>query len=766
MPYVLSFLAGAAGYQVHPYFPILLSAAFVLACLALARRGRAALAALVLLGALYGHFRHLPGEVPGPLPREARVEGVFAAPAAALEGGFSQEFRPASGLPVKAIDVLSAEEFEAGRRYALDLKVVSPPERLNPASGPRTPYAILVSAEAGGERLAAPWAALARVRQRLNAFMGASFGPREAALLMAVTTGQRSALDGGTREAFNASGLAHLLSISGTHFAFFFLLLFGVFRAAVKYLPHGLLERVTVYLTPSQAAAALSMPFMALYLGISGASVPSIRAFVMITLFLLGLLLGRKGAWLNSLLLAALLLVLWEPAVVASLSFQLSFLAVLFIGFAVRGGEGRPEAEGAGGRRARALRRLLAPPAKTLLITLAASAGTAPLVAYHFHYASLVSPLSNLVVTPLVGFVLVPLSLAGSFLYLATGSYLLEPLAGAAARAALGLVGWFASLPMASVGVRAFPPALLLAFYGGCLLYAASRRRAALALAAAPLAVYLILAAASPAPLSVTFLDAGQADASVLQLPDGKTIVVDTGRSGREVVDHLRLLGVRKVDALALTHSHPDHTGGAGRLAGAFPPGEIWDNGRLLYPGGLFDGVRRRALERGDALEGEGWEIAVMHPHKKFYTAAGRRGTEENNDSLVLRIAGAGGGSFLLAGDIEAEAEEDLASLSERLRSGLLKVPHHGLGTSVHGGFLRAVSPSAAVVTSAEADEGLARALPGARIYLTGVDGAVKAEECRRGICVKTWREAKMKRIAGLDPGEELRNLGRLFTVW
>jgi competence protein ComEC len=75
---------------------------------------------------------------------------------------------------------------------------------------------------------------------------------------------------------------------------------------------------------------------MLAYLGLSGASIPAVRAFIMISLFLLGLVIGRKGFWLNSLLFAAFILVVWEPDVIFSLSFQLSFLAVIFIGFSIQ----------------------------------------------------------------------------------------------------------------------------------------------------------------------------------------------------------------------------------------------------------------------------------------------------------------------------------------------------------------------------------------------------------------------------------------------
>ena len=77
----------------------------------------------------------------------------------------------------------------------------------------------------------------------------------------------------------------------------------------------------------------ITIPFMIFYLGLSGSSPPAVRSFIVITLFLFGLLIGRKGVWLNSLAFAAFLLAVWEPEVILNLSFQLSFLAVLFIGY-------------------------------------------------------------------------------------------------------------------------------------------------------------------------------------------------------------------------------------------------------------------------------------------------------------------------------------------------------------------------------------------------------------------------------------------------
>jgi competence protein ComEC len=764
MRYFLSLISGVALFQTFQYFPHLSALIALSACVFMATRKKYVIIVLIVLGFFYAFIRHSPEAPSEGLRGKVVLTGSFQAPARSIEGGFSQEFQVASGPPVRTLDIFSGREFEIGRGYELAARVITPRQRLNPGSGRSTPYAVLMEVRGAGDRTGSIAVFFNRIRDRLNRLMRESFEPDSAALLMAVTTGQRSYLSDGLRGAFASTGLAHLLSISGTHFAFFFVLLFGLFRVVIKYLPARLLERVTVYLTPSQASAALSLPFMLLYLGISGASIPSIRAFVMISLFLFGLLVERGGHWLNFLLLAALGLVLWEPEVLLSVSFQLSFIAVLFIGFGLRGRPGLLPETKAEGIKNTGAKRLLRPMVKTLLATLYASIGVAPLVAYYFHYLSTISPASNVVITPLVGFLLVPLSLTGSFLHLLTGGYFLGPVVARVSDLTVSLVGAFASVPWCSLRVPLFPVILIVLFYAGFVLYWVSGKRYVLALSFLPVAAYALFTIGSSRPLSVTFLDAGRADASVIELPDGRVIVIDTGWSGREVAGYLRLRGHGTIDALVLSHAHPDHTGGAGRLLERFETRELWDNGRLVYPSGfLGEGLLRRSLSRGDVLDGEGYSIQVLHPYNGFYTASGDRDDEMNNDSLVLRLKG-GRKAFLFAGDIKKEAEEDLSHLGRWLRSDVLKVPHHGLKGSVHEGFLQAVSPQVAVLTSSDIDEEMRRSLGGAGIFLTGSDGAVKIEEGPQGIRVKTYNDLRIRKTRSVH--EELENIKRLFMTW
>ena len=141
-------------------------------------------------------------------------------------------------------------------------------------------------------------------------------------------------------------------------------------------------------------AAFISLPFTVWYLGISPPDFGTVRAFIMICFFLFGILVQRKGNWLNTLLMAVLIIVSCRPDSLLDLSFQLSVAAVLCIGLAV-GGKG--ESKGAS---------VLTYVRSSLFITLAANAGTALLISYYFHRISVISPLTNLIIIPAVGFVI------------------------------------------------------------------------------------------------------------------------------------------------------------------------------------------------------------------------------------------------------------------------------------------------------------------------------------------------------------------------
>ena len=364
-------------------------------------------------------------------------------------------------------------------------------------------------------------------------------------------------------------------------------------------------------------------------------------------------------------------------------------------------------------------------------------------------------------------------------------------------------------VPYASVSVPAFPPILLVLFYSGCIVYLVLNkqlrhkkeknrsddpyalkigdveghlrendipdagsgprriplRKYILIVPFVPIVIYFFLSVLEKNGLSVTFLDVGQGDSAVIEFPDGKNMVIDTGRTGRETASFLKYRGKKTVDVLVFSHVHPDHTGGLDTILRKFQVREIWDSGRIVFSDNSID----RSLNRGDMIEEKAYKIYALHPYAEFYTMENSECVSENNDSLVLKIEG-NNLSFLFAGDIEKEAEEDILHLGQWLKSDVIKVPHHGGKTSSHETFFKAVSPDIAVISAGRDNsfghphQEMLDALQGILTYRTDTEGAVKIGGSGKGLEIKTCREFRLKEARTLS--DEMKNFKLLAETW
>ncbi len=771
MQFFLSFLAGVVFSHSFLFFPVITGLVFLPSSIFLGIRKKYFYVMILISGAVFAFFRYEPAAEMPDIVGQVVVKGAFQSPPTKTERGtFIQTFVASSAensdgiikeLSDREINIFSDKVFDAGKEYVLAIKSLKNSKRLNPGEGNRHElYANFVEIREEGNTGTSPYWRFQEYRQRINVYLEEHFEKDSGAFVGAITTGQRTRMSEAAVEAFSKAGLAHILSISGTHFGLFSVFLFGIFRFIMKSLPYNALQRVTLYLTPSQSAAILCLPFMLAYLGLSGGSIPAIRSFLMVGLFLAGLVIGRKGFWLNSLLFAAFVLVIWDPECIFSLSFQLSFIAVLFIGFSVS------RSKDVDGTRER--NRLTGYFSNAFVISLAASAGTAPLVAYYFHYSSLISPLSNLLIAPLVGLFLVPLSVTACFFFILTGNFMFSTIISWISETSISLVRLFSEIPLASIAIPGFPPIVVISFYAGFAFFVLFRKKRYLWVPIIPIGLYLLIFSFGKKELSVTFLDVGQGDSSVIEFPDGRTMVVDTGKNGRETASFLKYRGRKNIDFLVLSHVHPDHTGGLGYLARKFTIGEIWNNDRVILPETL-SAIPSRSLERGDMMDGQGYFIHIFHPYPGFYTMQGNEYDSANNDSLVLKITGRHI-SFLFTGDIEEEAEEDILHLGKWLESSVIKVPHHGGKTSACRPFFKYVSPAAAVISAGRGNPfghphyETTGVLKGARVLRTDTDGAIKIEDTARDPDIVTYREFPLERAASL--AQEMKNLRRLFDTW
>ncbi|MFN3479658.1 MAG: ComEC/Rec2 family competence protein, partial [Thermodesulfovibrionales bacterium] len=455
MNYFIAFIFGILLFYIFQHFPFSTSLLLLLSCVFLILNKRTILIILILSGILYGLLRHDSFQVEEIAGSQLRVrllvnERVSESRQGGIEPTLSgilyrskiisaidcENNRAIKGLDGRDAVLISGIELENKEVYSLIVRVSLNRVRYNPGSYKERAITLYLEKNNGIERiqsdsLLSTFSDVTKVieneRERLDRYLK-GLSNDSGAFLSSIITGKRSGLGEDIRESFSRTGLAHILSISGTHFGLLSTFLFFLIRSSISFLPHPLLRRLTIFLTPSQVAAILSLPFLILYLLISGASIPAIRSFIMINIFLFGLLMGRRGYWLNSLLFAASMILLWDPSSINDISFQLSFIAVLLLGHSLKETD-QPESSDKTEKGVKGLLKVIPIRLKkTFLISLSVSLGTAPLVAYYFHYFSIIAPIVNILLTPLICLIILPVALFSSFLFILTGYFPFERL--------------------------------------------------------------------------------------------------------------------------------------------------------------------------------------------------------------------------------------------------------------------------------------------------------------------------------------------------
>lgn len=645
-----------------------------------------------------------------------------------------------------------------------------------------------------------------RIRE---AIVADTTGPA-AALLLAMIIGDTGLITQEIRERFMASGTTHILSISGSHLGMIAVVVFAIIRYSLLALPSRRLLALTRRITPTQAAAILTIPTVAFYTLLSGSQVATVRSLVMILVYLLAVLIQREEDLFNALALAALATLLVHPLALFEISFQLSYLSVLCLAFILARQRqyetpqhdlphdpGDDPVTGPGPRRS-LLDRAKARLALYGWMTLAAVVGTAPLVAFYFNQVAWVGLLANALVVPLVGLVALPVAFASAMASLFTFPPHL-PFSGlnqALFTAFDWLVAQFARLPLATIHITSPSLPWLLACYGALGVLWLSRARWLRGMAVGGLALCLLWLAIPRAGqvFQVTFLDVGQGDAALIEFPNGQTMLVDAGGAYEDfdagrlaVAPYLWDRGIRRLDYVVASHPQVDHIGGLPYLLNTFSVGEVWTNGVTrdteVY-GRLRAAVRNRRLKervvtrRAAPIVVGTCEVSVLYPPAVPTGAAAK---DFNNQAIVLK-ATCGEHSVLFASDIERKAERGLmaqADAAARLQSRVIKVPHHGSKGSLDPEFLRAVGPDLAVV-SAGAHNPYGHPTPealeayhhlGAQVYRTDTDGAVIVRAPTSDdphLLVTTYRDLILQPVP-LGRGmfdAELANYRRLLTTW
>ncbi len=600
-----------------------------------------------------------------------------------------------------------------------------------------------------------------RMLDRTRATMPGPYAELASRLLFSVVYGmQSSPLPDEVVESFRTAGVLHVLVVSGSQVAFFFLLL------------RGLAHRVPRHSPVAWIAFVGALGLLAGYYLLCNAPptrIPSLtRATLMAFLVGVGALLARDVDNLTSLAAAALALLVANPQHLHSVSFQLSFAAVLGIIVFTK-----PLTQ--------ALRLGTSLPAHVLAASLGAQLLLTPLIAHYFGRISLVGVVSNVFIVPLAA-ALIPLGLLGSF-----AAIWCEPLAvGINAVNYHGtlllneLAALFASVPHATVQLSRWSVADLGFCYGGLALGAVAITPAArklvrperlivAALGLAALFVAYHCAQSAPRPLELTMLDAGDGDCLFVRAPSGRTMLIDAGTRDspeapadstfgeRVVLPFLLTRKVTRLDVVVITHAHDDHLSGLPAVLRRLPVGLVLDAGEPADSpnyAAVLSLVRDRRIpykvaRRGQRLNlGGGTHAFVLTPLEPRMRDTR---SDLNNNSIALKLV-YGRFSALLGADLEAEAEERLVRAGDRLRATVLKACHHGSKTSNTEEFLRAVQPRVTLVPCGPsafqhpAPETLERlAAIDTRVYRADTHGAVTVHSDGTRFRVSTFKDGVVR---------------------
>ena len=540
-------------------------------------------------------------------------------------------------------------------------------------------------------------------------------------MFLGIIIGERGFIQPELEEWFMATGTIHLLSISGSHLGLVALVVFWLVKQTVLRLPASVLLELSRRITPSRVAILVTWPAVVFYAWLAGAELATIRSLLMITLASVTLWLGYERRLHHAIAAAALLILLHDPRAIFDISFQLSFLSVFMLiqtAEWLRQWKGEPTS-GNGtivttvaeyGRDA-------------VVVSGAVTLATLPIVALYFNQVSWMGLMTNLAAIPFTGFVLVPAGLLVSLWTVLTGAgdLIMGSVLELLFTWMVQVLRWCASIPGGEWHVAAPSLPMIVLFYACLVLVGLSWSPRWVRICGGMLVLLISCwwvwpprAGGDGDRWRVTFLDVGQGDSAVIELPDGQTVLIDGGARyerfdfGRGVVaPFLWNRGIGHLDHVVGTHQQLDHVGGLIWILRHMSVGRYWGNGverSERFATDLTAVLNSRQIPQSiavrgrDLLQSGSCRVRILSPWEDILIGPGGShadGTALNNQSIVSRLE-CGRHAVLFAADIEIDGLRRLGE-DGRQPVTVLKVPHHGAKSSFDREWIGEIRPQYAV---------------------------------------------------------------------
>ena len=556
-----------------------------------------------------------------------------------------------------------------------------------------------------------------RLRTKINRFIDANLAGDTASIYKALLTGDRSSVAPQIIEHFKGAGVLHILAISGLHMSLLGVFCYGFF--------FYLLRRSTwlIYrINTRKTAAFLCILPLLFYTLIAGAKTPVVRSFIMSLVVIIAICYGRKHSFGSLLACAALAILFLSPEELFTPSFQLSFAAVMAIAAAApfiielsnalitRIGDIKGSV-------------ILKWIITGVMVSMAATLGTAPLLMYHFNRISLVGVAANLVVEPLLclwslllGFIAIML-----MVFWQSAAAALLKIGGLGISLANEATSFFYTLPLSSLFLPS-PSVFHLAIYYLCLcqFFFLKGFRSPAKIVFTTFFILIFLTMLVPfkeyskdqqTDSVLNFLAVGHGSSTLIEMVGGKRVLIDAGALsspgfdvGRSTIAPFLLTkGITKIDDIVITHPDSDHYNGALFLLQHFKVDNLWISTLMNKEKGWLE-LLKVAKENGtNIIVGKpGQYIARNNTNALMIlanTANNGAARSDNDLGLILKYVHQDF-SVIFPGDISVTVEKELVKKGLDLAATVLLAPHHGSATSNSNLFLETVGPEMLIVSA------------------------------------------------------------------